>query len=186
MNRSLAALAAALLGLVVLDCTGSTTTPVTLPPQVPSANAPAPAGSGALASVPGLSIQNGTTLEVSLVVNGVVVRKIGPGGCLGCGGGASRPALEPRRPDAVGQGADDAHGARGRRRGDELAGRWGQLPGRRRPRRPVLRASRRLDRATDRRPRTGPRFARRLRTLGDRRRTSGWIVVHSWAWTTAR
>ena len=94
MIRSLAALAAALLGLVVLGCAGSTTTPGTLPPQPPSANTPAPAGSGAPTSVPGLSIQNGTTLEVSLVVNGVVVRTIGPGGCLGCGGGAGIAAAE--------------------------------------------------------------------------------------------
>ena len=94
MNRSLAALAAALLGLVVLGCAGSAGAPSRQPPQPPSASATPPPGSGAPSAVPGLSIQNGTALEVSLVVNGVVVRTIGPGGCLGCGGGAGIPAVE--------------------------------------------------------------------------------------------
>jgi hypothetical protein len=174
MNRSLAALAAALLGLVVLGCAGSAGAPSRQPPQVPSANAPAPAGSGAPTSVPGVSIQNGTTLEVSLVVNGVVVRTIGPGGCLGCGGRAGIPAAElPALPwDVVvltpsGRTLTGLTVHEGRRRADELAGRWGQLQGCGRARRPVLRAARRLGRATDRGPRTGPRFARRLRPVAE-------------------
>ncbi len=53
-----------------------------------------PGASTTPASAMALAVQNGTTLRVSIFVNGMLVRVVDPGACLGCRGDDAIPASE--------------------------------------------------------------------------------------------
>ncbi len=93
------AVAVVLACMILGGCVAAAGTPSTVPspgssPEGPVLSTASPAGEGD-ASLDGLSIHNGSTLEVSLVVNGTEIRNMDPGGCLGCGvHGAGIPLAE--------------------------------------------------------------------------------------------